>query len=210
MGSDKSTLDTFMASNMHVWMQHEGLGVIWFLCSLLLSHGLERTRNEMDMEETPLIGRFGYCSQELINLMLVSKASSNMWNGDKQLGEGEDVMHLKGIHSRGVVGQLTLFEAYGSMEVGSLLKDPEYPIWVVCSESHFTCMFSAHGPIDPHSTKFDLYFYDELVRQSEVIRWSIEPGLRPTDIDCDPPLELVLGTKWKNPRIDWNGAEVLL
>lgn len=28
--------------------------------------------------------------------MLVSKASSNMWDGDKQLGDGEDVMHLKG------------------------------------------------------------------------------------------------------------------
>ena len=28
------------------------------------------------------------------------------------------------------------------IQVGSNLKDPEYPIWVVCSESHFTVLFS--------------------------------------------------------------------
>lgn len=52
--------------------------------------------SEMDMEDTPLIGRFGYCSQELIGLMLVGRAASNMWDGNKQLGEGADVMHLGG------------------------------------------------------------------------------------------------------------------
>ncbi len=36
----------------------------------------------------------GYASQELINVMLVGKASSNVFNGDKDLG---DNFTIKGI-----------------------------------------------------------------------------------------------------------------
>lgn len=204
------TLERFVSQNIHMFMMHGGIGVIWFLCSALLSHGTEQVRSEMDMPDTPLIGRFGYCSQELMNLLLVGRAVSNMWDGDKTLGEGKDVMHLGGVHQRAQVGQLTLFEAYGSMEVGSFLKNPEVPIWVICSESHFTVLFSVERSFDSSAASFELYYYDELVRQTEVIRFSIEPGTKPSDPESDPPLELVIGTKWKNPSVNWNGAEILL
>lgn len=40
------------------------------------------------------------------------------------------------------VGFLSLFESYNYIEVGSFLKEPRYPIWVVCSESHYSVLFS--------------------------------------------------------------------
>ena len=48
----------------------------------------------MDMEENSLINEHGYASQELINIMLVGKAASNVHNGDKDMGEG---FILKGV-----------------------------------------------------------------------------------------------------------------
>ena len=35
-------------------------------------------------------------SQELINLLLLGTASSNMWDGDKAIGEGAGAMQLRG------------------------------------------------------------------------------------------------------------------
>merc|ERR1712227_696883 len=54
------SLGLFIDENVNIFMQEQGLGVIWLLCSVLLSHGLQNVREEMDMPDTPLIGRFGY------------------------------------------------------------------------------------------------------------------------------------------------------
>ena len=48
----------------------------------------------------------------------------------------------QGIGRKCRVGLLTLFEWYKYVEVGPSLKCPELPVWVVCSESHFTVLYS--------------------------------------------------------------------
>ena len=48
----------------------------------------------MDLEGSTLINEHGYASQEIINLMVTSKAKSNVHDGDKDLGDG---FVLKGI-----------------------------------------------------------------------------------------------------------------
>lgn len=50
-------------------------------------------------------------------------------------------------------------------QVGSNLKNPELPIWVVCSESHFTVLFSPDGRAERGLPPFDLIYYDELANQ---------------------------------------------
>ena len=35
----------------------------------------------MDGENSPLIGAHGYCSQEMVNMLLTGKASSNTFDG---------------------------------------------------------------------------------------------------------------------------------
>lgn len=47
------------------------------------------------------------------------------------------------------MGLLTLFEWYKYVEVGDALKSPQLAVWVVCSESHFSVLFSN----DPQAVK---------------------------------------------------------
>ncbi len=63
--------------------------------SVLLTKGLNNIRSDMDVEDNSLLTEHGYASQELINVMLVGKASSNVFNGDKDLG---DNFMIKGIN----------------------------------------------------------------------------------------------------------------
>ena len=95
--------------------------------------------DDMDTEDITLVNEYGYASQELINTMLVGKAATNTHDGEKDLG-GDLI--LKGIHRRSEIGFLTFFEHYGYFEVGSFLKRPHLPIWIVCSESHYSVLFS--------------------------------------------------------------------
>ena len=71
--------------------------------------------------------------------MLLGKAWSNVFHGDKDLGEG---MLLRGTHKQSEIGFLTLFEAYGYFNVSPYLKTPTIPIWIICSESHYSVIFS--------------------------------------------------------------------
>eukprot|EP00960_Hanusia_phi_P076173 768524-Hanusia_phi.AAC.6 len=79
-------------------------------------------------------------SQEMVNLLLVGKAVPNVFDGTKEL----DGLTLNGITCKTEIGFFSLFEHYRSIEVGSLLKNPKYPVWVVCSESHFSVFFSSN------------------------------------------------------------------
>ena len=55
------------------------------------------------------------------------------------------------------------------------------PIWIVCSESHYSILFStniamAQTNITANSRPFDLIYYDELSRQQDDIILTVEPG----------------------------------
>ena len=61
-------------------------------------------------------------------------------------------------------------------KVGEYLKRPRHPIWVVCSESHFSVLFSLNKSLTSdllEETTFDLYFYDCLANQQEQIRLTV-------------------------------------
>jgi len=116
----------------------------------------------MDLEGSTLLNQHGYASQEIINLMLTGQARSNVHDGEKDLGDG---FVLKGVEKRGDVGFLTFFEYFGYFEVGDHLKSPRVPIWIVCSESHYSVIFSVNsGALSNSNKQFDLVYYDELAR----------------------------------------------
>lgn len=61
-------------------------------------------------------------------------------------------------------------------KVGAYLKTPRYPIWVVCSESHFSVLFALQRELLTNQDKgleFDLYYYDGLANQQEEIRLTV-------------------------------------
>eukprot|EP00928_Gymnodinium_smaydae_P045796 TRINITY_DN30484_c0_g1_i1.p1 TRINITY_DN30484_c0_g1~~TRINITY_DN30484_c0_g1_i1.p1 ORF type:complete len:568 (+),score=145.83 TRINITY_DN30484_c0_g1_i1:91-1794(+) len=123
-------------------------GVLSFLCSVLQTRSLEALRGDMDDPSNPLIGRFGHCSQELVNLMLIGEGTSNVFDGVRWLGDDPSSgFQLKGVDGSRLgtpaIGYLSELEPMQYVSVGSLYKHPEFPIWVLGSPTHYTVLFSA-------------------------------------------------------------------
>ncbi|XP_054427308.1 probable ubiquitin carboxyl-terminal hydrolase MINDY-4 [Pteronotus mesoamericanus] len=192
-------------------------GCILLTLSATLSRSTELVRQDFDVPTGHLIGAHSYCTQELVNLLLTGRAVSNVFNDVVELDSGDgNVTLLKGIAARSDIGFLSLFEHYNVCQVGCFLKTPRFPIWVVCSESHFSVLFSLQPELlrDWRTERlFDLYYYDGLANQQEQIRLTIDTTQTvPEDRDGDliPPLELCVRTKWKGASVSWNGSEPIL
>ncbi|XP_053394221.1 probable ubiquitin carboxyl-terminal hydrolase MINDY-4 isoform X2 [Mercenaria mercenaria] len=197
----------------------DGLGgVMLSLYSVILSRKVECVKEDMDVPTNKLMGAHGYCTQEMVNLYLSGRAVSNVFNDVMELDSGEgNIMILKGVVSRCDVGLLSLFEHYKSCQVGTYLKTPRYPIWVVCSESHFSVLFCTKKELTSDwkaEKRFDLYYYDGLARQQEEIKLTIVSNSRsfvpPSEEELVPPLDHCIRTKWEGAEVDWNGTEPLL
>ncbi|KAI9326595.1 hypothetical protein DFJ73DRAFT_783310 [Zopfochytrium polystomum] len=238
---DQGSLRTFVTTNLDSFMGNDPNrhGLIQLLYSAVLSRGVETIRDEdFDDRECSLLGRHSYCTQELVNLLMLGQATSNVHDGDICLGgDGPDKKILKGIKRASQFGYLSLFEHYGSIKVGEYLKNPTLPIFIVCSESHFSVLFSvdrtAVAVTAPSSSTvvaasqhhhrpapFSLVYYDGLAGQTGEIVLTIYPPSDPAgkrragggedDGALIPSLELVVRTKWRGARVDWNGTEPLL
>ncbi|XP_072770700.1 probable ubiquitin carboxyl-terminal hydrolase MINDY-4 isoform X1 [Nerophis lumbriciformis] len=180
------------------------LGCLLLTVSAVLSRSTDKVREDMDVATNSLIGAHGYCTQELVNLLLVGRAVSNVFDGDVELDTGDgDSTLLKGIQGHCNVGLLSLFEHYNIFKVGDHLKNPLFPIWVVCSESHFSVLFGLQGELltnQDEGPDLDLYYYDGLANQQEEIRLTVSVGKSPlsgqhADPDLIPPLELCIRTR---------------
>jgi len=161
------------------------------------------------------MGAHGYCSQEMVNLFLTGKATSNTFDGEKNL----DTIVLKGITDISSVGFLTLFEHYGSCVVGDYLKSPTFPIWVLCSESHFTVIFSLMRGAERTSTAdrhvVELIYYDGLGRQDEPIYILVDCSETDQNswrkaVATHSPIEHCLRTKWSDAKLIWRGSDPIL
>lgn len=169
------------------------------------------------MAGNTLLNEHGYASQEIINLMLSGSAKSNVHDGDRDLGDG---FVLKGVDKQTDVGFLTFFEHFGYFQVGENMKTPRVPIWIVCSESHYSIMFSVDSSLVSKQKgspdKFDLIYYDELARQEHDIILTVtkdKKGMEKVVNQDDKnviPMESVIRTKWKGADVNWNGRTVIL
>ncbi|XP_072536864.1 probable ubiquitin carboxyl-terminal hydrolase MINDY-4 [Salminus brasiliensis] len=196
-------------------------GCVLLIVSAILSRTVQMVRGDMDVPTSTLIGAHGYCTQELVNLLLCGRAVSNVFNDELKLDSGNgNFTLLKGVRERCNVGLLSLFEHYNICKVGSHLKTPRFPLWVVCSESHFSVLFSLCEDLmsSRWSTReFDLYYYDGLANQQEPIRLTVYPASavkasnsEDTDLDLTPPLELCIRTRWADAVVSWNESEPIL
>ncbi|XP_026015264.1 probable ubiquitin carboxyl-terminal hydrolase MINDY-4 isoform X1 [Astatotilapia calliptera] len=195
------------------------LGCVLLTVSAVLSRSIQKVQEDMDVPTTTLIGAHGYCTQELVNLLLCGRAVSNVFDDDVELDSGNGNMTLlKGIKGHCDVGLLSLFEHYNICKVGAYLKTPRYPIWVVCSESHFSVLFGLQRELltnEGGGTEFDLYYFDGLANQQEEIRLTVSVGRlsqssQEVDTDLTPPLELCIRTRWKDACVSWNDTEPIL
>ncbi|XP_067386500.1 probable ubiquitin carboxyl-terminal hydrolase MINDY-4 [Emydura macquarii macquarii] len=209
-------LTIFLQQNIHQF-ETGPFGCILLTLSVIFTRSIDLVRNDFDVLTNRLIGTHGYCTQELVNLLLTGKAVSNVFNDVIELDSGNgNITVLKGITSRSDIGLLSLFEHYDVCQVGCYLKTPRYPIWVVCSESHFSVLFCLRKDLLGDwktERRFDLYYYDGLANQEEEIRLTVDtvqPYTEDKENDLIPPLEHCIRTKWKGAVIDWNGTEPIL
>ncbi|NWX96137.1 MINY4 hydrolase, partial [Nothoprocta ornata] len=169
-------LIAFLQKNIHQF-EIGPCGCILLTVSVILSRTINLVRNDFDVLTNRLIGSHGYCTQELVNLLLTGKAVSNVFNNVIELDSGNgNITILKGITSRSDIGLLSLFEHYDVCQVGCYLKTPKYPIWLVCSESHFSVLFCLEKNLLgdwKKEQRFDLYYYDGLANQEEEIRLTV-------------------------------------
>ena len=121
-------------------------GSMLFLLALVLTRGIENIRN-VDMDDiNTLIQQFGHCSQDLINLLLTGRATSNVIDGDVSYGDSGLV--IKGVAERSTVGYLTHLESLRLCTVGHNYKVPLSSVWVVGSSSHFSVLFCIDNNIN--------------------------------------------------------------
>ncbi|CDJ57263.1 hypothetical protein, conserved [Eimeria maxima] len=76
------------------------------LASVVLTRGPQRVRADMDPPSRALVGVYGHCMQEALNLLLQGAASSNVCDGAAMIGEAS----LGGVYKRPVVGFLSEME----------------------------------------------------------------------------------------------------
>ncbi|XP_006803419.1 probable ubiquitin carboxyl-terminal hydrolase MINDY-4 [Neolamprologus brichardi] len=157
------------------------LGCVLLTVSAVLSRSIQKVQEDMDVPTTTLIGAHGYCTQELVNLLLCGRAVSNVFDDDVELDSGNGNMTLlKGVKGHCDVGLLSLFEHYNICKV----RNPD--------------------PLTDH--QFDSSFgnqYSEIF----IFNWSFPKNLF---TDLTPPLELCIRTRWKDAFVSWNDTEPIL
>ncbi|KAL1122062.1 hypothetical protein AAG570_003468, partial [Ranatra chinensis] len=159
--TSKKSLEEGIINHLDYFSTPGSNGCLLFVISALLSRGIQSVIGDMDDETCSLIGDNGFCSLELVNLLLTGYAVSNVFDNSLQI----DSCTLRGINSRANIGFLSLYEHYNSCQVGSNLKTPRYPIWVVNSENHFTVLFSCQKELVSDwraERQFVLYHYDAM------------------------------------------------
>ena len=72
------------------------------------------TKSDMDEPDTCLIAAHGYCSQDLVNLVLTGHAVTNCFDGEREVGGKV----CRGVLQRSRLGFLSLFEWFGYTQVG--------------------------------------------------------------------------------------------
>ena len=219
--------------------QGGGLAAFLFSASLTRSAALLASDGD-DPMASAMIGTFGHCSQELVNLLLTGRARSHCFDGVRMLEE----LQLKGCDpGHYAVGFLTLFEFHNCFEVGQSLKSPlGRGIWVLNAESHYSLIFARseisapslpapHAATSPPFTPLpsieglpsldsvsgiplqdclQLEYYDPLGRQAEPIKISLRLCRLGEGKQPRGIIEETLATKWSFSEADWMGSDRIL
>ena len=148
------------------------LSLLDFLATLVVHRSIALVVADMDDPSNPLVSRFGHCSQEIVNLVLFGRATSNVFDGEQDLGDGMSLRGV-GLDSQVDVGLLSELEALRYVTVGSKLKHPNFPIWILGSTNHYTLLFGFERTspicIDPFVAAFQAHAFDDgIVAGSDV------------------------------------------
>lgn len=165
--TDQKQIIALFEKYISVFTRETGPGLSLILYSAVLTRGILNMLQDMVTSNggtvygtTSLVGSYGYASQELVNLLLTGRATSYTFNGKQIMdsttndssslstspsssSSSSSSLTLTGIEQRSMVGFLSVLHAVGYMEVGTYLREPYTPVWVVFGESHYSVLFAA-------------------------------------------------------------------
>ncbi|XP_029922318.1 inactive ubiquitin carboxyl-terminal hydrolase MINDY-4B [Myripristis murdjan] len=218
---------SFISQHIQCFKEEGSHGVILFLYSLICSRTVHRLREDLDGTASHLLhvslGNF-VCRQALLNLLLTGRATPNVFNGTRQVGEDGRPLErpLQGVLARSDVGYLhwsrEQMERDRLPQVGSRLKTPRLPIWVCSINGSYSVLFSPNRSLLSDwkmEHLFNLYFYNGQPSQTTTARLTIDTHSHhwealPRDSGDQekrfPSLEMTIRTKWDGAAIDWNGC----
>lgn len=193
---NEETLYEYINTNITLFKKKEGISL--FMYSLLLTRGIDKIKSDMDFPDT-LIGGDAYASQEIVNLILTGHAVTNVFNGNKELGE---TVILKGISKQSRIGFLSLSEYENNEQVGSFFKNPEHPIWVLNGNHHYLVLFgTSRKVLEDTDKEFHLFYTDSLFAHPE-ISLEINPKGGPAEeTDALPATIRCVLTRWPSAAI---------
>lgn len=87
--SDQQALQSFVSRWLDRFLVRGQGGVVALTYSAMLSRGLENVKGDADeaLGGATLIDRHGYATQELVNLLLVGRGHSNVFDGTRTLDD---------------------------------------------------------------------------------------------------------------------------
>eukprot|EP01060_Flectonema_neradi_P037199 TRINITY_DN7406_c1_g1_i1.p1 TRINITY_DN7406_c1_g1~~TRINITY_DN7406_c1_g1_i1.p1 ORF type:complete len:685 (+),score=163.96 TRINITY_DN7406_c1_g1_i1:61-2115(+) len=217
VGRGVEPLREFFTNNIDYYTNKNGTGLLSLVLSAILTRGgPDRVASDMDEHAGTLIVSHQYSSQELVNLLLIGRACSNVFDGKKQLGSHPDIIEMCGVeHPVPDIGFLSFRDFTGDVSVGKYYKNPPVPIFCIWNESHYTVCF-AKSKISIDGPLAELYYYDQLGCQDEEYHLSVDATKEFTPDDnstvITPYMDDILRTRdpWNNATVDWNGSDGLL
>ncbi|XP_075210879.1 putative ubiquitin carboxyl-terminal hydrolase MINDY-4 [Lycorma delicatula] len=202
-----ASLQAAIEKNINQFISSSRNGCFLFMVSVILSSGIKNVAADINDEVYSLTGSNGLCSLELVTLLLTGHAVSNVFDNSMLM----DTYLFHGVSKRSDVGFLSIQEHFKIFQVGSNLKTPKYPIWIVNSENHFTVIYSDNMKLVSDwraERQFCIRHYDSMQNGSEEVKLTIDTTefyiKERTEEEYVPPLELCLRTKWKDAAFSWN------
>lgn len=218
--TEEEDLQNFIAHYFYFFEDQNQSGCILFIYSVLLTRSIKSVSEDLAEPGECLLGPCGICNQSLVNLLLVGIATPNVFNISKEkTDENGKIKIYHGIQKRSQIGFLSNEEAENPKQfsVGSMLKTPVFPIWLIFCNNHICVLFCKKRKLLSDwklERRFDLYYYAGISRYfnllKEDMRLSIDTiqPYYPDDYDYEfsSSLEETIRTKWQDCVINWNGS----
>ncbi|XP_063593359.1 inactive ubiquitin carboxyl-terminal hydrolase MINDY-4B-like [Penaeus indicus] len=195
------------------FMSNNRSGLLLFVYSLIMTRTFKRVMEDAADVKESLIQPNGHIHPILASLILTGRATPYLHNGIIYEGNEETMSKPKtGVLKRAEVGHLVCQRSENKfpVAVGSRLKTPTLPIWVVRSDDSYGVLFNPNRELlrDYHAeNRFDLYYYSSSSNQNKSTIVTIDTRNASNNDDYSTPvLENIIHTKWNDAEVTWNGC----
>ncbi|KAI9555732.1 hypothetical protein GHT06_018247 [Daphnia sinensis] len=225
---NREELQYFVRRNLFLFQQDPGPALLLLIYSAVLARGIDRIAEDMGTRWitgtnsflTSLINYSGDISFSALNLILSGRAASYLHNGTHiQEDKDKTMIAQHGIHARSPIGLLLWMrteEKTAAYKLGSRLKTPVYPIWLIIASEQSGVLFSDDRDLlrDYRSEiRFELHYYtsshNQLIPAVLVVRTKLALEVSEEDLAL-PTLDKIIRTKWSGARVSWNGLTPFL